>query len=781
MVTTRSGRQSRPPPQAEFALALINQTPQKPANSLSVKLAAAVLAIVAVATGITVSAPRGMNFTQLLQRIGAKETVQAQVIEAGTQGDPAAYVQKMYTRVVQMANKFNTSTPQEKREAVKAFTGIQFSIFNVANDTRQRPAASLGDRITAETQNRMGKLAVYIPSNQTLIIAILLMVAAYAVIRFALTRRRIARATPNGRLQVALQGNRTGVNKQRVGVNSREIVPVNNVEGTNRRNVSGTTPNNNSRTRNANNNAQSIAKSNTSNSSNSGSNNNARSILNSNGNECQRITSIFKQASQRTFPSTHALVNGVWRAMKKIVSETSLYEKVALPVAEMSLALTMNYSNESNGDVYVNHLIEMFGECIKIQKNLREVIISGNQQTTRAINGSNSGNMLVAITSSRNCTREQVLEALRAILLYVKKLGNVLVYRALDVKSWHKPQTLIRLQASMDAFIDYSKNTNVSTRVLKGAVQRLFDTYVKIHEFYSSSDGRLHKYNQATLKGLPNEINTIMTMFTGVNWTNNKSKEARYRLGVARSRQAITWRLGWEGFMKRDFVNATNTRPSTKMALVHKYMSSNLEPNMWQQFKAAWKNLKSNNRVRGSNKLNNIELGQYSPQEASRIVQIQRLLFTPIRMMTIEGLIVLSTRVVPILSAWATGHPIVCGVVAFFCAFLQYWSNSGHQKYKMEKKRYFKLLHTLVQDAEFRGHESSGDTRIMTANNEIEFKKAINNVGSLASMQGRYMFWVSPTQQMSLIEQINRTVERAHDDVRAKINGVLQFPKYLRR
>ena len=180
-------------------------------------------------------------------------------------------------------------------------------------------------------------------------------------------------------------------------------------------------------------------------------------------------------------------------------------------------------------------------------------------------------------------------------------------------------------------------------------------------------------------------------MFTGGNWTKNKSKEARYRLGVARSRLDVTWmrtRKGWERFMNRDFVNATNTRPSMKMTLVHKYMSSNLEPNMWQQFKAAWNSLKSNRRVRGSNKLNNIELGQYSPQEASRIVQIQRLLFTPIRMMTIEGLIVLLTRVVPILSAWATGHPILCGVVAFFCASLQYLSNSGHQKYKMEKKRY---------------------------------------------------------------------------------------------
>jgi hypothetical protein len=760
MVTTRSGRQSRPPPQAEFALALINQKPQKPANSLSVKLAAAVLAIVAVATGITVSAPRGMNFTQLLQRIGAQETVQAQVIEAGTQGY-AAYVQKMYTRVVQVANKFNTLTPQEKREVVEAFTGIQFweSPFKVSNE--KRLAASLGDRITAETQNRMGKLAGYIPSNQTPIIAILLMVAAYAVIRFALTRRRIPRATPNGHLQVALQGNRTGVNRaggNRTGVNNIEVIHRVGV---------------NSRTLNANNNAQSIAKSNTSNSSNSGSNNNARSILNSNGNECQRITSIFEQASQRTFPSTHALVNGVWRAMKKIVSETSLYEKVALPVAELSLALTKNYIHESNGDVYVNHLIEMFKECIEMQKDLQKLLISGNQQTTRAINGSNSGNMLVTIMSSRNCTREQVLDALRAILLYVKKLGNVLMYRALDVKSWHKPQTLTRLHASMDAFIDYSKNTNGSTRVLKGMVQRLFDTYGKIHNLYSSSDGRSHKYDQDILKGLPNEINAIMTMLTGVNWTKNKSKEARYRLGVARSRLDVTWmhtRKGWERFMNRDFVNATNTRPSTKMTLVHKYMSSNLEPNMWQQFKAAWNSLKSNRRVRGSNKLNNIELGQYSPQEASRIVQIQRLLFTPIRMMTIEGLIVLLTRVVPILSAWATGHPILCGVVAFFCASLQYLSNSGHQKYKMEKKRYFKLLHTLVQDA-----ESSGDTRIMTANNEIDFKKAINNVGSLASMQGRYIFWVSPAQQMPLIQQIHRSAERVHNDARAKINGVLQY------
>lgn len=59
--------------------------------------------------------------------------------------------------------------------------------------------------------------------------------------------------------------------------------------------------------------------------------------------------------------------------------------------AEMSLALTMNYSNESNdGDAYVKHLIEMFKECIEMQKDLQKVIISGNQQTTRAINGSNS-------------------------------------------------------------------------------------------------------------------------------------------------------------------------------------------------------------------------------------------------------------------------------------------------------------------------------------------------------------------------------------------------------
>jgi hypothetical protein len=698
-----------------------------------------------------------MNFTQLLQSIGAKKTVQAQVIEAtsGTHGDSAAYVKKMYSRVVQLANNVSKLTPQEKREALKAFTGIQFSIFNVGNDN-QRLAASLGDRITAETQNRMGKLAGYISSNQTPIIAILLMVAAYAVIRFALTRRRIARATSNGQLQVALRGNRTGVN---------------NIEVIHRGNRF------NSRTSNAvpnaNNNARSIAKSNASNSSNSGSNNNARSILNSNGNECQRITGIFKQASERTFPSTYALVYGVWRAMDKIVSETSLYEQVALPVAEKSLALTMNYSNESkDGDAYVNHLIEMFKECIETQKYLQKVIISGNQQTTRAINGSNSGNRSVATVSSRNCTREQVLEALRAILLYVKKLGYVLMYRALDVKSWHKPQTLSRLHASMDAFIDYSKNTNVST--LKGMVQRLFDTYGKIHKLYKSSDGRSHKYNQDILKGLPNEINTIMTMFTGMNWTKNKSKEARYRLGVARSRPEITWRhtpRGWERFMNHVYDNTTDTRPSMKMALVHKYMSSNHV--LWQQFKEAWNSLKSNRpRVRGSNKLNNIELDQYSPQDASRIVQIQRLLFTPIRMMTTEGIIILLALVVAVLSVWAKGHhPILCGLVTLLCASLRLLSSNGHKKYKMEKQQYFKLLHTLVQDAE----TSNESTRIMTANNERDLKKAIDTVGSLASMQGRYIFWVSPTQQMPLIEQIQLSAERVHADTQARITGIRRY------